>query len=538
MAGRLVRAVAVTVLAAFGFCAGCGLSYVSNSSARHNNYPSLAESTPLPHHVPPHAGGVSLRFAMVHDALHERFPKHGRAYYEERNRLTREKLAPLTPTNPATFPLADDLGAELERLGRPEEAVAAIRDKLARQQARELPEDKLYTSYANLGTFLMSANFQKATAGDADARKLFAEGVESIRKAIGANAMAHFGREQWQLALGEFHLAAMSAPDLLRKFDFLGNSLDLPIEEILDREGNWPHTGYGRAANPAFLRGEAADLVPGYFRPDAQPDDPARWEEFNPVRKFITKAGAEQGWGLAIVPTHQKPVAFDEPVLGIIGMWRQGGGANPHFALALGETMLRVGQRHIAWAAFERAARLADQFWPDAGLRDYLRTHCRKRQADIERSLTTGDRRLNDGQLLTPEEVAAFRPRFEAELAHGQRYQREYQEFEAKQIAAGVPLDGEHFYDAFHAGREPIASPVGPEERFLWVPREKKDKYVLRRAQAWGMIGAGLFAVFAAMILRVRGRALPAESAPVPLTPETDEKGTPGETSEGDRSGA
>ena len=49
--------------------------------------------------------------------------------------------------------------------------------------------------------------------------------------------------------------------------------------------------------------------------------------------------------------SHRKPVPFDEPALGIIGMWRQGGGANPHFALALGETMLRVGQRYIAWCA-------------------------------------------------------------------------------------------------------------------------------------------------------------------------------------------
>ena len=27
-----------------------------------------------------------MRFAMVHDVIHERFPRHGSAYYEERNR--------------------------------------------------------------------------------------------------------------------------------------------------------------------------------------------------------------------------------------------------------------------------------------------------------------------------------------------------------------------------------------------------------------------------------------------------------------------
>src|SRR5262245_41322264 len=47
---------------------------------------------PLPHHFPKYPGGVSLRFAMVHDVIHERFPWHGRAYYEERNRRVREAL--------------------------------------------------------------------------------------------------------------------------------------------------------------------------------------------------------------------------------------------------------------------------------------------------------------------------------------------------------------------------------------------------------------------------------------------------------------
>ena len=69
------------------------------------------------------------------------------------------------------------------------------------------------------------------------------------------------------------------------------------------------------------------------------------------------------------VPSHRMPTSFDEPCLGIVGMWRQGGGANPHFALALAETMLRVGQRYVAWTAYERASRLAERFWPDDAMR-------------------------------------------------------------------------------------------------------------------------------------------------------------------------
>ena len=93
-------------------------------------------------------------------------------------------------------------------------------------------------------------------------------------------------------------------------------------------------------------------------------------------------------------------------------------------------------------------------------------------------------------------------PRFEAELAHGEAYQRAYQEFEEKQIAAGVPLDDPHFYDAFHAGREPIASPVGPEEWFAWVPRARMAEYAAERRRAWGFVGAGLAALAAAGAIR------------------------------------
>ena len=39
---------------------------------------------PLPHHIPPTEGGASFRFAMAHDVLHERYPKHGPAFYTER----------------------------------------------------------------------------------------------------------------------------------------------------------------------------------------------------------------------------------------------------------------------------------------------------------------------------------------------------------------------------------------------------------------------------------------------------------------------
>lgn len=534
MVARLRRLIWLTAAATLGLLVGCVGGSVRHLIPRSSDYPFLAERSSLPHHVPQYVGGLSLRYAMVHDVLHERFPKHGTAHYRERNRLTQQKLAALGPDDPTAFPLADDLAAGLERLGRPDDAVKVMRDKLARQQARGLTGRDLYTSYANLGTFLIHANAPQALSGDPAARERFREGVGLVRKSVEVNPEAHFGRERWQVTIAEFLLAAMSDPNLLRTFDCLGNRLDLDIEQILNREVNWIGTGYGRATDAEFsLRQVYA--VPGFFEPGTDPADPARWAELSPVRRHVTKVGAEQGWDAVPVPSHRLPVPFDEPVLGIIGMWRQGGGANPHFSLALGEVMLRVGQRHVAWAAFERASRLADRYWLDPAVREFLRGHCRKRQADIERTLAhsaPADARRPAWQNVSPPLSAAevavdLRPRFEAELAFGEGYQRAYQQYEEQRLAAGGPLDDPHLFDAFHAGREPIASPVGPEEWFVWVPRSRISDYAAGRRWAWGTFGAGVAAILAAGLMRCRaGRA--AGESKTPSSSQSSEGTEPG----------
>ena len=125
------------------------------------------------------------------------------------------------------------------------------------------------------------------------------------------------------------------------------------------------------------------------------------------------------------------------------------------------------------------------------------------------------------GASLTPDEIANLRPQFEAELAFGEGYQRAYQEYEEQRLAAGVPIADEHFFDAFHAGREPIASAVGPEEEFSWVPRGKISQYEQRRGWAWGILIAGINAIVAAALLRWwsgRARRRP-ERRPVPPDP-------------------
>ncbi len=501
------RLILTAIAAGLGYAAGAVVSIAHHASTRSADNPTLAERVPLPHHIPEHPGGVSLRFAMVHDVIHERFAKHGPAHYRERDRLAREKLAALAPDDPARFSLSDDLATGLERLGRSDEAVAVMREKLDRQRAKGLDGRDLYTSYANLGTFLIHAGFRKAQAGDSDARAQFREGVEFVRLSVEVNPEAHFGRERWQAAIAEFLLAAMADPALLGTFDCLGNRLDLRIEEILNREGNWVSAGFGRPTDAAFGQGKAARELPAYFVADAPIDDPSRWREFSPIRVHITRVGAEGGWDQVPVPSHRSPAPFDEPVLGIIGMWRQGGGANPHFALALGETMLRVGQRYIAWAAFERAGRMAERFWPDPAIQRAFRDHCRERQGEIEETLRfrapAGDRRTPWQRVSPPPDPATvdrLRPDFEAELAHGEGFQEAYQRYEAARIAAGVPIGDAHFFDEFEAGRGPIASPIGPEEWFVGVPRSRIYAHAAEDRHAWGVFGAGSAAMVAALV--------------------------------------
>jgi hypothetical protein len=435
---------------------------------------------PLPHLIPKYPGGVALRLAMVHDVIHERVPKHGPAYYTQRNREVRGELAKLekSPSDSRTmtvryFALLDDLGSGLDRLGDDDEAVNVLREKLRQQQVQGRKGRDLYTTYANLGTFLIHGNFKRAMQGDAEAKARLREGLQFIHKSIEVNPEAHFGREIWQAVAVEFQLAVCANPKLLLQYDMVGDRLAAAIDPLPLRcyQDNWLRAGKEQDAD-RFL------------------DDTSAHTAREGLRLDITTVGAEEGWSDAVYASHTKPVPFDEPVLGIIGMWRLGGGANPHFALALGEIMLRVGQRYIAWCAYERAADMQERLSSDADIRRQFVAHCRARQEVIEKQLPDSER-------------TDLRSRFRAELAFGQRFQQAYQEYEARRIAEGVPLEEAHFYDAFHAEHGPIASPVGQSDKVLAIP----DHLEFPRVPFGSMVFfAGLCAFLTASFVKPRNR--------------------------------
>lgn len=466
----------VTAAIGFGlFYVGASVGHAFPSSAR---YSFLADSVPLAHHVPQYPGGLSFRFAMAHDVIHERFPRHGREHYERRNEQVRRELSEAN-SDPSRWLLMDDLGAGLDRVGRSDEAVALLRTKLEEQQDRGVSGRDLYTSFANLGTFLIHANFRRAMAAETQAVDRFREGVQFIRQSVEVNPEAHFGRERWQAAIAEFLLASMENPELLREFDCIGNRLDTQLASMIKPDGaNLADFYYGRAV---FGWRTAQYDVPVFFESDADPSDESQWEQLSGIREYITEVGAEPGWSDVPVPSHRKPVPFDEPMLGIIGMWRQGGGANPHFALAIGETMLRVGQRYIAWTAFARARMLAERYSPDPETRAFLVQHCTARMRDINESFP-------------PEAVPKLRV-FEDELAMGQEYQAAMQAFEEARVNAGDDPSAENFFDAFRRERGPIASEPGPEELHRLVRRSRRQAYVARDVQSKAIFGAGIGAI-------------------------------------------
>jgi hypothetical protein len=462
----------LAVCAFVGGCVGGGGVAASRSSPD----PGRVFFALLPHHVPPGPDAASFRFAMVHDVIHERYPRHGPAYYRERERLARERIAVVHPESETAFAETDDVAVAMDRTGRTGEAIAVMRDKFKRQTAIDLSGKDLYSSYANLGEFLVRANLWRMMSGDEEARKRVEEGRDFLKKSIEVNSTAHFGREEWQVVAVNSLLSAGDRPDQLRHCDLIGNRIDLPIEigrESPRYELNESNQSlFGRPYLYCWVQGLDFGEYPVRNYESLSPEERTR------VRKCIFPVGAEDPPEKSSATKVGRRAPFDEPALWIIGEWREGSGPDPHLALCLGEIMLRVGQRYLAWDCFERASRMADRFSPTADGQAFLREHCAARQVVIERSLPRA-------------EAAGLRTRFDAELAFGEAYQREYQAYEGEKLQAGANLNDTQFYDEFHAGQPPIASKVGPEEWYAGSRLGSRTEAGFLAFWAWGPLVGG-----------------------------------------------
>ncbi len=272
----------------------------------------------------------------------------------------------------------------------------------------------------------------------ARAEEEFRSRYDSHEQSIAINPGAHFGRETWQAIAIEHLLAAIDHPELLQKYDLIGDQLDAP-------------GGFGR---------EFARFATGL--PFTGNDLQLTAEQRLDIRSRLYRTGIDKDWASVVHPDYPEPMPFDEPTLAIIGMWTLGGGPSPHFALALGRIMEDLGQREIAWNAYERAVELKGRFWPDPGVCEKMAAICRDRQIGLARDESSDV----DGW------QNRMRAQHAAELAWGIGYQKAYQDYEAGQIAAGLPLDAPDFYTTFFRRRPSIASSPGLSDDFILTQKE------------------------------------------------------------------
>ena len=472
----------------------------------------FAVTGPQPHQVPARKGGVAFRFVMAHDVLVQRFPQHSTAYYQARNELSRKAIAGLPEGSPETWPHLDDLCVGLEKIGQTDQAIPLMRDKLARQQLAGITGRQLYTSLANLGTFLIHASFAPARSGDQAALTLFREGIELIRQSVQVNPNAHFGREEWQLVIAQFLLLSFENPALLTSFDCLGNDLQASYEELIYNADLIYSYGLGRPS-AAFVGSPYGGInaFRDFYPPRNAPNDPAVWEDYKAVRLAITRIGpteynvrlrqSQLTWWPNSPPLPQRNsppgFPFDQPMLGIVGMWREGGGANPHFALAIGETMLRVGQRYLAWTAYQRAIELADRYSPDPAIQSFLKAHCKRRQQELLDSYPPDQR--PDAEVLMMQ--------FAQELAFGREFQQACEASEEQQLAQGVSVDDPDFNRDFIRAHPEIATTPGDEELARYLPNgsdREFRQYVRQESLNYALFGAGLGAFVGGVIRRFR----------------------------------
>jgi tetratricopeptide (TPR) repeat protein len=144
----------------------------------------------------------ALGLEEVANVLRGRLLKHSGAFYERKVAYT----LPLLEREDVKPERYDDLAVAYEKLGRTQEAIAAM-------EAKEKRFPGLYTTVANLGTF-------HAHAGD------YTRALEELRRALTLNPDAHFGREKYQVKAIEYLQRLAVTPGLVQKEELLG----LPLE--------------------------------------------------------------------------------------------------------------------------------------------------------------------------------------------------------------------------------------------------------------------------------------------------------------------
>lgn len=145
----------------------------------------------------------ALRQKDVAEIVQGRIMKHSPFFYEEKASYTKKKID-AGDAKPEWF---DDLAVALHKLGRTDDAIAVMHDKLRRFGEQ-------YTTSSNLGTFL----------GD---KGEYEPAIDLLEKSVQQNPQAHFGREHYQIAILRYLQALAKEPALANEKDA---ALGLPFK--------------------------------------------------------------------------------------------------------------------------------------------------------------------------------------------------------------------------------------------------------------------------------------------------------------------
>ena len=125
------------------------------------------------------------QFPQIHELITGKFYRHSQELYYWRVKNRTELLKKY----PDSLHYYDDLAMAYDKIGKPGKAIEIMLQK-------EKKKPGLYETYANLGLFYMHNKEMK-------------NGVQYVEKALKVNPDAHFGREKYQLHLGNYILQQM-----------------------------------------------------------------------------------------------------------------------------------------------------------------------------------------------------------------------------------------------------------------------------------------------------------------------------------------
>jgi tetratricopeptide (TPR) repeat protein len=399
----------------------------------------------LPHHAPPTNAAPTFRFAMARDVLTESYPRHAPSYFVQRAEVDQRRILALAdvPRLKGDIPeeffrLRNELAVARFRLGQTDEATTLIRQTLHLQESLARPASEQFATRFNLASFLLWSALRNGLKDEQhwaalrESRSLLAD-LDAFRPPTS------LGDAGWLANLAALLLAARDCPALLLTYDLVGHRLDADVNPTprppLDDREAWER--------------ELACIHSGASA------DPARW------RAAVPLVGGDSGFTEAIpLAPLSRRVPFDEPLLALVAAWRLGDGPSPHLALAMGETLARLGQTRLAWAAFERAVELEATFWPDAAIRRQFVTHCRRRQQCLESVLTASQR-------------TALHADFAETLTAGRRWQRDFAAYEEEHLAPGGTLRVAELLATFE--REHPRPQLPGEDADQFVPRPIRE---------------------------------------------------------------